>query len=228
MDIRYLNIDEKTDIIPLYMEAFEDSKMYVDYYTLEFSKKTDTVAAFTEGKIVSMASIHYKKIIIDKVCYNAGYIYGVTTDKNYRKMGLMNEVISYIVKSLLSKEIKLIYLIPSVAPDIYRSSGFSLLRDEKVFNIYDENMSHEYLNLEKNYTNVDNLKKHLKEIIATYNLGYIRYNVFPIMIYENDLKFKLFGPTKDMPMRGEDVNISINDITSIEDIYGVFPNNEYV
>lgn len=228
MDIRYLTFEEKIKIKSLYLDCFDDSMHYVDFYVSQFMANTDTVAAIKDGQIISMASVHYKKLMLQGKYYDAGYIYGVATDKNHRNLGIMNEVIAYLNDSLMMRGIKIIYLVPAVAPDIYYSSGFRMLREKRTFNIYDQAMSEEYMSLEKSYKDAASMKTHLKELIATYKLGYVKYQVFPVMIYENDLTIELFGKTKEMALCGEDINIAIDDITTLNDIYGVFPNNEDV
>lgn len=226
MNIRLLDNIEKQYIKDLYLEAFDDSEQYVDYYISEFSKNTDTYACIEDGKIISMANIHYKRIRIAGEEYEAAYIYGVATIEKYKHQGIMKKVLSRVIKSIEQNGIYLVYLIPQVAPSYYEGLGFKLIRGTRKYNIYNGELQKPEYKLEKTYSDAEAMKKHIRELLTLDGCGYISYKVFPVMVLENENTYDL---VKTLKVTGEiEQNIDVNDISSIEDIYGDFLNNEDV
>lgn len=226
MNIRLLGNIEKQYIKDLYLEAFDDPELYVEYYVSEFSKNTDTYACIEDGKIISMANIHYKRIRIAGEDYEAAYIYGVATIEQYKHQGIMKQVLSKVIKRIEQNGIYLIYLIPQVAPSYYESLGFKLIRGTRKYNIYDGELLKPEYKLEKTYSDAETMKKHMKELLTLDGCGYISYKVFPVMVLENENTCDL---VKTLKVTGDiEQNIDVNDISTLEEIYGDFLNNEDV
>lgn len=226
MNIRLLNNNEKQYIKELYMEAFDDSSMYVDYYVSEYAKNVDTYAYIEDGRIISMANVHYKKVVISGDEYETAYIYGVATATEYKHQGIMKQVLGRVIRELQSSGIYMIYLIPQVAPSFYEGLGFKLVRGTRQYNFYDGELQKPEYKLEKNYTDVKAMKKHIKELLTLDGCGYISYKVFPVMVLANDETYDL---VEKIRVTGEiKQNIDINDVKVLEDIYGEFLNNEDV
>lgn len=83
---------------------------------------TEHYVAKYQDKIVGTMTIMYEKEI--------AYIYNVTTDINYRKMGICKKLMSYIFKRLTNLEIDVVVLQTEVGfyPEkIYKSMGFKEL-----------------------------------------------------------------------------------------------------
>ena len=226
MNIRLLNNTEKQYIKELYLEAFDDPIMYVDYYVSEYAKNVDTYACIDNGRIISMANVHYKTVVISGDEYEAAYIYGVATVEEYKHQGIMKKVLSRVIKELQNNGIFLIYLIPQVAPGFYESLGFKLVRGMRQYNFYDGELQKPEYRLEKNYKDVESMKKHIKELLTLDGCGYISYIVFPVMVLSNE---KTYDLVEQIQVTGEiKQNIDINDVKKLEDIYGEFLNNEDV
>lgn len=226
MNIRLLENTEKQYIKDLYVEAFDDPMIYVDYYVSEYAKDVDTYACIEDGRIISMANVHYKKVVICGDEYEAAYIYGVATVEEYKHQGIMKKVLSKVIKELQNSGIYLIYLIPQVAPGFYESLGFKLIRGTRQYNFYDGELQKPEYKLEKNYTDIMSMKKHIKELLTLDGCGYVSYKVFPIMVLSNEKTYDLveqINITAEMKQ-----NVDINDVRSLEDIYGEFLNNEDV
>ena len=223
MNIRVLEKNEKQYIKKLYMQSFDDPEIFVDYYLSDYSINTATYACIEDGEIISMANVHYKSITVMSDEYDAAYIYGVATKNEYKKQGIMKKVLRKLIAELERKGIYFIYLIPAIATSVYESLGFRLVREEKIYNIYDKNMSEPGYRLERYYIDAASLKKHIKELLSEVNAGYIMYKVFPIMIYQNDYTRELITQLMECNSGrgsiGENINIDINEITSIDEIY---------
>lgn len=226
MNIRLLNNTEKQYIKDLYLEAFDDPAMYVDYYVSEYAKNVDTYACIEDGRIISMANVHYKTVVIGGEECEAAYIYGVATVEEYKHQGIMKRVLSRVIRELQNNGIYLIYLIPQVAPGFYESLGFKLVRGMRQYNFYDGELQKPEYRLERNYKDITAMKKHIKELLTLEGCGYISYKVFPIMVLSNEETYDL---VERIQVTGEmKQNIDINDVRTLEDIYGEFLNNEDV
>lgn len=226
MEIRFLSREERVKIESLYLASFDDKKEYVNYYVRHFYDNVETVAAIDGGEIIAMANVHYKRFNVDKEETLSGYIYGVATLKCYQGKGVMKQLLLYLIEALTTKGIELIYLIPSVSPDVYKSSGFYLARNEKIYNFYYKEKGVNAYTLEKNYLCTEQMYSHLKDLIELVNDGYVEYTIFPIMVYDNEFSRRNFAQMKERNVEIIDMNIC--DIVDINSIYDGFLNNEYV
>ena len=224
MEFKYLSINEKKLIYDLYTEAFDDTDSYVKYYVYEFSKNTDTFVCIENDKVISMANVHYKCINVAGHMVEATYIYGVATLKRYRNQGIMKKLMSMLIKDLKQKS-DLIYLIPAVSPQYYESLGFKLVRNGKKYHFYNESKGDTSFVLEKNFITKEQMRKYIKELLEHTNVGYIEYEVLPIMVLKSSSYMFPLSIQEIDNDEAEDINI--DELHSLEDIYGDILNNEY-
>ena len=83
---------DKQETRKLYEEAFDDPKVYVDYYYAEKCRDNTVVVCKEEGEVISMLHLNpYVLNICGKKakCY---YVVAVATKESYRRKGYMSKV----------------------------------------------------------------------------------------------------------------------------------------
>ncbi len=130
MIVRILEDNEKYKIRTLYEEIFDDTKEFVDYYFSSYIKNTVNFVCEENNKIIGMATVHPKKLMVSEKLCTAGYIYGVATAPKHRGKGVMKKVLDAINKYAFENCYDYLYLIP-VNPAIYVGQGFKLVKEKK-------------------------------------------------------------------------------------------------
>lgn len=138
--IRYLDKSEKQNIRPLYEQCFEDTVQYTDYY---FEKRLpNNLVAVNEldGQIVCAAHLIPKTVIVGKLKTNIMYLYGISTDIEFRNRGLMNETLQSVIRDMFDDMEAFTYLIPvnEYTADIYRKLGFEYVMDKPKMKMADQ------------------------------------------------------------------------------------------
>ncbi len=125
--VRYLELEEKQKVLPLYQKCFDDTEEYCNYY---FEKRLpQNEVAVEEDK--GMIHLIPKKINQQETCH---YLYAVATSPDFRKQGVMGRILKKVLQDLYKKGESFTYLIPSSEENaqIYRKYGFSRVMDKKV------------------------------------------------------------------------------------------------
>jgi len=116
--------DEKvTEFHNLYCTAFDDSRDYVDFFFLHQYRSDRAHYVEKDGKIRSALHVIPKKMIFSHREYDLPFIVAAATEKGYRRMGLMREVMQKTFRSLLENGEKAVALYP-VDPAYYDEYGF--------------------------------------------------------------------------------------------------------
>ena len=114
-------VDDFNEIIPLWKEAFGDSKEDIIFFT-DNVRNAECIAYYTENGIASMMFLVDCKVGEE----NAKYIYAACTYRKYKGQGYMSELLRYVADRL-TKDYKLC-LIPAGDPliEFYGKRGFEI------------------------------------------------------------------------------------------------------
>ena len=174
MIIRVLNDNEKNRIRELYEEVFEDSQYFVDYYFNSYVKNTINFVCEVNERIVGMATIHPKKLMISENEVKVGYVYGVATKLSYRGQGIMRRLLEKIEEYAFENQFGYLYLIPA-NPKIYEGLGYELMRNACEMEFVKDNIEIENVMVEK--IDAGSLEKCVEFIDKNYkNKVSIRYD----------------------------------------------------
>ena len=120
--------EEKTLTRPLYEQAFEDPKPFVDYYYGEKCRDNRMFAILEGSKPLSMVHLNPFRVSICGKEYPGDFLVAVATDENCRHQGLMTAVLEEAYRAMEAEEIPFCWLIP-VDPAIYAWMGFEIVAD---------------------------------------------------------------------------------------------------
>lgn len=127
--IEYLLGNEKIKSRKLYEEVFpEDSKEFLDYYFQDKIKNHKVLVKHLQNNVVGMLHRNPHLLSIRGHQEEIDYIYAVATGKDYRKQGIMKELLIKALKDMHQEGKPFTYLIP-VAERIYAPYGFTYVSD---------------------------------------------------------------------------------------------------
>lgn len=140
--------DKRSDIIELWQEAFGDSFDDIEFF-IRNVKNARCLAYYNEDNIISMF------FLVDCTCLeqNGKYIYAACTKTDFRKKGIMSELLNYAKEN--SEDF--ICLIPANEnlSEYYKSRGFTYKTDIQLIRFNQVDDIKEYLfegcELEKPY-----------------------------------------------------------------------------
>ncbi|MDD3207211.1 MAG: GNAT family N-acetyltransferase, partial [Bacilli bacterium] len=116
--------DSKTiQLYNLYLESFDDSKNYVDFFFLHIYRLRRAVYIERDNRIVSALHILMKKFVFNAQIFDLPFVVAASTSANYRRQGLMREVMSKTFYAMREKGYCLISLYPA-NPQFYLDYGF--------------------------------------------------------------------------------------------------------
>ena len=120
--------EEKALTRPLYEQAFEDPKVFVDYYYREKCADNRMFAIMDGDRALSMVHLNpFRVSVCDAEC--PGYfLVAVATDEAHRHRGMMTAVLEEAFRAMEAEEIPFCWLIP-VDPAIYAWMGFETVAD---------------------------------------------------------------------------------------------------
>lgn len=121
-----LNDKEKTR--PLYEEAFDDPKVFVDYYYEEKCLDNRVIVSLEGEKVVSMLHLNPYRINLCGSVVPSYYIVAVATTENERHKGHMRRVFEKTFELLQNEHIPFVFLLP-VDESIYSWMGFEKICD---------------------------------------------------------------------------------------------------
>lgn len=107
----------------LYMQTFDDSHDYVDFFFLHSYQTNNTYYVQKDGLVVSALHVLAKKMIFNDQIFNLPFIVAASTDVNFRRQGLMREVMSKTFAGLLEQGQMVVALYPT-DPAFYYPYGF--------------------------------------------------------------------------------------------------------
>ena len=134
----------KEETRALYMEAFDDPEIYVDYYYKEKCRDNTILVCKEKGEVVSM--LHLNPYVLN-ICGKAAkcyYVVAVATKKSCRRQGYMAKVFEKAFELMKNEHIPFCYLMP-VDEKIYSWMGF-----EKICNFSVDTVD-DYSFIQENY-----------------------------------------------------------------------------
>ncbi len=111
------------DLYNLYKKSFDDSSDYVDFFFLHSYNSQHAYFVKRDDKIVSALHIIMKKMMYRNQVFDLPFVVAASTDNDYRRKGLMREVMSKTFADLKDKGYWLVSLYP-VNPAFYLDYGF--------------------------------------------------------------------------------------------------------
>ena len=131
MKVRKLRIEEHIKTRKLWEEIFtEDTPEFLDYYYSVKTKDNEIYVIEDNGEIVSMLHLNpYEMRIKDKV-YQTHYIVAVATKKNYRRRGLMKQLLEHVLQVMTERGEPFTFLMPA-KEEIYLPFGFTFVYEQR-------------------------------------------------------------------------------------------------
>lgn len=141
MRLRKLDRKEHIQTRPLWEQIFsQDTKEFLDYY---YTVKTDENEIYViendeEEKIVSMLHLNPYNLRINEGVYPANYIVAVATDENFRKRGLMGQLLKHTMRVMYERKEPITFLMPA-SEAIYYPYDFRFVYTRKQGEMRGEN-----------------------------------------------------------------------------------------
>ncbi|MDO5014883.1 MAG: GNAT family N-acetyltransferase [Clostridia bacterium] len=151
-DIKYTtaNLEDKQDLISLWNTVFEDSIEYIEnFMNYNFNSENIIVAKYKE-KIVSA----YYFIPVNFENHSAYYLYAAATLPEYRKMGIMGELLKYGMNLAQKRKIRFVLLSPA---------------NESLYNYYEKFGFKTVFYIKRYLLNLSEYEK-ISESLSEYNL----------------------------------------------------------
>ena len=123
-----IELTDKEKTRPLYEEAFDDPKVFVDYYYEEKCLDNRIIVSLEDGEIVSMLHLNPYKMNMWRSVVQSYYIVAVATTENERHKGHMSRVFEKTFELLQKEHIPFVFLLP-VDESIYSWMGFEKICD---------------------------------------------------------------------------------------------------
>ena len=117
------DLKEKQRTINLYLQAFEDTKKFVDYYYNEKCKDNVVIVWDEGGEIISMLHLNPYKISVCGKIFDTYYVVAVATDREHRHKGYMTRLLNASFELMKKEHIPFCFLLP-VDKAIYEWIGF--------------------------------------------------------------------------------------------------------
>lgn len=130
MEIRKLNQTEHGMTRSLYQEVFStDSKGFVDYYYSEKTKDNQIYVMEDEEKIVGMLHLNPYTLMVNGREKETNYIVAVSTKEEYRRKGIMRELLTKALLDMYEDHQTFTFLMPA-AESIYLPHDFRTVYEQ--------------------------------------------------------------------------------------------------
>lgn len=131
MTLRKLSLDEHIRTRKLWEEIFkEDTPEFLDYYYSEKTKDNEIYVIEESGEIVSMLHLNPYQMRIGDSLYATHYIVAVATKEQYRKQGLMRQLLNHAMQVMEERGEPFTFLMPA-SEAIYKPFGFKFIYEQK-------------------------------------------------------------------------------------------------
>jgi len=107
----------------LYMECFNDSKEYVDFFFIHQASRDQAIGIKIEDHLVSGLHLIQKSLFFNHQTWDTQFIVAAATKKAYRRQGFMNEVMEKAFHKSYQQGISFLSLFP-VSQQYYTPYGF--------------------------------------------------------------------------------------------------------
>lgn len=132
---RKLQSNEHIRTRKLWEEIFtEDTPEFLDYYYSIKIKNNEIYVIEDDGEIVSMLHLNPYEMRIGDKLFQTHYIVAVATKENYRKRGLMRQLLNYALQVMTDRGELFTFLMPADEA-IYRPFGFEFVYEQKRENV---------------------------------------------------------------------------------------------
>ncbi|WP_029232896.1 GNAT family N-acetyltransferase [Butyrivibrio sp. VCB2006] len=136
MIIEYQEYSDKLKTRPLYEEAFDDPREFVDYYYEDKILDNRMIVSLENDEVVSMLHLNPYKINLCGTIVPTYYVVAVATRKDRHHQGHMSKVFDKTFEILKNENIPFVFLLP-VDESIYSWMGFETICDFTVDRIPD-------------------------------------------------------------------------------------------
>lgn len=139
MKLRKLEKQEHIKTRTLYENVFtQDTKEFLDYYYSVKTKDNEIYVIEEDDKIVSMIHLNPYQLRVGEMLHQANYIVAVATDANYRKRGLMGQLLKHTMREMYERKEPFTFLMPA-AEAIYYPYDFRFVYTRKQGEMCGEN-----------------------------------------------------------------------------------------
>lgn len=130
MEIRKLNLNEHEKTKTLYKEVFStDSQGFVDYYYTEKVKDNQMYVMEDDDKIVGMLHLNPYTLKVNGLDKETNYIVAVATKEEYRKRGIMRNLLTKALHDMYEEHQTFTFLMPA-AESIYLPYDFRTVYEQ--------------------------------------------------------------------------------------------------
>ena len=127
MKVRKLEQKEHIQTRKLWEEIFtEDTPEFLDYYYTVKTRDNEIYVIEDNDKIVSMLHLNPYQMRIGNRIYQTHYIVAVATDEQYRRRGLMAQLLNYVLQVMTDRGEPFTFLMPA-SEAIYKPFGFEYI-----------------------------------------------------------------------------------------------------
>lgn len=139
MELRKLEKQEHGKTRKLYENVFaQDTKEFLDYYYSVKTKDNEIYVIEEDEKIVSMIHLNPYQLRVGESLHQTNYIVAVATDANYRKRGLMGQLLKHTMREMYERKEPFTFLMPA-AEAIYYPYDFRFVYTRKQGEMCGEN-----------------------------------------------------------------------------------------
>lgn len=203
---------EKSDypeLKALWKTVFRDSDEVLDYFFNNVVKQENIYAFRKDGKIVSAFYLTDASLIENNKTFSAKYLYAAATLPEYRKQGIMSEMIKYAEDILKIKGTDILFLYPADEKlyDYYGKLGFVSQFRERFYNIdkaeIEKYKGNRYFNTALSY---ESMRENIpSESFAKFDSAYldfarfcaVRYGFEICAVFDDEDKVFVIGNKKD-------------------------------
>ncbi len=127
-DIRQGRPEDFDSLKNLWQESFGDETEAINNFFSETVVPENIIGVFCGNKALSALYIVECEAVIDKKSYSAFYVYGVSTDSEYRKQGLMRQTLSLLEKIAEERKADYLFLVPATESlfSMYEKFGYKV------------------------------------------------------------------------------------------------------
>ena len=113
MEIIYQKNKDKQPVYDMYQKIFEDPEPFAQYYFEEIYATNQVILAEEDNKILGMLHLNPYHIRAGKKTYTLNYIVAVAVWKEYRRRGIMAEMLKKCFNDMHEQQQPFTYLMPA-------------------------------------------------------------------------------------------------------------------
>ena len=125
---------EQLKVRNLWHRCFHDTEEYMNFYFTWKTKDNTVYGIYDQEQLVSMIHLNPYRLSVRGNEVNSYYIVGVATDENYRKRGLMRQLLGSSLEKMYEENITFSYLMPA-SEAIYLPFDFRIITKQKRMSI---------------------------------------------------------------------------------------------